>query len=52
MSQLYIGVWNHKDQFGNFSPNCQLKCNTAMKLNIDENIVERCGSEEACGAWY
>nr|WP_169495556.1 hypothetical protein [Limosilactobacillus reuteri] len=24
----------------------------AMKLNIDENIVERCGSEEACGAWY
>lgn len=33
-------------------PNCQLKCNMAMKLNIDENIVERCGSEEACGAWY
>jgi len=34
------------------NPNCQLKCNMAMKLNIDENIVERCGSEEACGAWY
>lgn len=34
------------------TPNCQLKCNMAMKLNIDENIVERCGSEEACGAWY
>ncbi|UXC67253.1 hypothetical protein N4599_09145 [Limosilactobacillus oris] len=45
MSQLYIGVWNHKDQFGNFSENGGIFFDRNSKIMFNLQILNASRSE-------